>query len=522
MSHPLDKIDHIVVLMLENRSFDNMLGFLYTPEEAPDFDGATGQNLSNPIPPKPTARKTAPSRIASVSLTPIPTPTPAKNTLTSTANSSTSQAIPPPPQSLPDPPMTGFVRDYIETFKRERGRPPTYNEYAIIMNGFAPETVPVLSALAKNYAVCDRWFCSVPTQTLPNRAFVAAATSDGHLLNEPYPRWVFDRSPTIFDRLETAGLPWKIYHDPLDILSLTWLMQPSLWPHRHKHVADLDQFYLDVKNDALPHYAFLEPRLLVDHNDQHPPISDVVVTSSVLAGEQLIHEVYKAIRNGPAWEKTLLIITYDEHGGCYDHVSPPVYPACPQAVPPDDKPGEFDFLFDRLGPRVPAVLISAYTKPGMILHTIYDHTSIIKTITARWHLPSLTRREAAAHDLGDALPLTEPRKDFPEITPRPYQPTDADQVPNEPLNHLQKAVLALSAAVQQFDRIREDQSVLQKITDLERLVKEETEVTRIKTTGEAVKFMAEILIPTTNMPKPSGKTQQGCLGWLLAKLGLCA
>jgi phospholipase C len=157
---------------------------------------------------------------------------------------------------------------------------------------------------------------------------------------------------------------------------------------------------------TLPGYSFLEPSWSSTGNSQHP-------NYDVALGEQLIHDVYYALRNGPGWDSTLLVITYDEHGGCYDHVPPPS-----GATPPDSSAGEFGFDFTRFGVRVPTVLVSPLIAAGTVFRapdgaTPLDHTSLLKTVEQRWGLPALTARDAAAHGVGTALTLTAPRTDDP-------------------------------------------------------------------------------------------------------------
>jgi phospholipase C len=136
----------------------------------------------------------------------------------------------------------------------------------------------------------------------------------------------------------------EVYYDELNLISVTWLLQPALRPYRRSNFFFMDEFSKDARDGTLPSYSFIEPRLVVNHNDQHPPIDDFLFTHSELAGEQLMNDVYQAVRNGKDWE----------HGGCYDHVPPP------RAIPPDPgRPaGQYDFKFDRLGVRLPVVLIS--------------------------------------------------------------------------------------------------------------------------------------------------------------------
>jgi phospholipase C len=154
---------------------------------------------------------------------------------------------------------------------------------------------------------------------------------------------------------------------------------------------------------TLPAFSFLEPSWSATGNSQHP-------NYDVALGEQLIHDVYEALRSGPGWASTLFVLTYDEHGGCYDHVAPPW-----GATPPDTTTvGEDNFGFDRFGPRVPTVLISPLIEAGTVFHAPsdgppFDHTSVLKTIEQRWNLPALTARDAAAPSVADVLTLTEPR-----------------------------------------------------------------------------------------------------------------
>lgn len=534
MRSSLDKIDHIVVLMLENRSFDCMVGWLYDPANRPPFDrvpegqsynGLSGKDLTNPIPPYAVGAENRVLPVGRGGDETHPNPDPGEdyphvNTqLFGTLNPPQNQDKPfdrfpynlpgaraglrgrlasrwsdllnrPYPAALPDPaPMNGFVTDYINNYRDLRGREPTHAEYKVILDCFTPEQLPVLSTLAHSYAICDRWHCSVPSQTYPNRSFVHAATSHGFVRNPPYVNWLFAHAPTIFNRIEEAGradLTWRVYYDEEDLLSATYLLTPTLRPYRHSHFAFMDQFFEDAAQGRLPSYAFIEPRLLLDHNDMHPHVSvDPLITSSVLAGELLIEQVYRAIRQGDGWERTLLIVTFDEHGGCYDHVSPP------PAVPPQrHRPaGQMGFRFDRLGVRVPAVLISPYIEPGTVVNTLFDHTSIIKTVTERWGLEGLTERDRAATGLGPVLTRSTPRRDDPEVHPRPYAPTGSGE--DEPLTDYQRAVLMVVAGYEGLSRVRRDRSVQTQIADLAALIDEEGEVHRLRTVRDGIRFMRE-------------------------------
>jgi len=382
--------------------------------------------------------------------------------------------------------MNGFVRDYIYNFINIRKRMPRYDEYKIIMNCFAEESIPVLSMLAKEYAVFDAWHAAVPSQTLCNRSFMHAATSHGYVLNSPFYHWLLQNTPTIFNRIEAKQDPqltWKIYYDKLDVVSLTGLQNPALWKYRSANFKYMNDFYEDARKGKLPSYSFLEPRFFIDHNDQHPQVGKKILeTSSVLAGEVLMAEVYRAVRESPKWENTLLIITFDEHGGCYDHVSPPA------AVPPDPNSTnhQMDFYFDRLGIRVPTVMISPYIKKGTVISDTHDHTSILKMVEDRWGLDPLTERDANANDFSKVLSLKLPRKDFPEIKARHYEVSNKARA--EPINDLQKGMLFIMAGYEEALKIKHDENLFKKAEDLFQLVTEEGRIAHIETVGEAINF----------------------------------
>lgn len=399
---PLARIDHVVVLMLENRSFDHMLGYLYadsgnrSPIGHP-FDGLTGQE-ANPD-----------AQGRSVPVFPIdpqrdhayfmPGADPGEGYAATNAQLFGSIHAPTPPDAT----NQGFVADFAYTLDWEqRARrsilPGTQPEN--IMGMYTPAMLPVLSGLARGYAVCDRWFSSVPTETLPNRAFASAATSQGHM-NDDTKHFT---CPSIFGRLEQAGIDWSIYG--YDAEPLTRYTFADVTRASEQHFGRFRDFKAAARAGNLPAYSFLEPSWGADGNSQHP-------NYDVARGEQLMLDVYRALRSGPAWARTLLIITYDEHGGCYDHVAPPTH-----AVAPDDSIGEYGFDFTRFGLRVPTVLVSPLIPAGTVFRaseegTPLDHTSILSTLERRWGLPPLTRRDAAAPHIGGVLSLDTPRTDDP-------------------------------------------------------------------------------------------------------------
>ena len=296
---------------------------------------------------------------------------------------------------------SGFVTDFAATLKGIDAHRPIISGTTAsdIMGVFTAELLPVLSGLARGFAVCDHWFSSVPTETFPNRAFLCAATSQGHM-DDSTSKYT---SQSIFGLLSTHNIAWSIYgyNNP----PLTRLNFPDTTDAAESHFGVFRDFQAAAAAGSLGAYTFLEPSWGSSGNSQHP-------NYDVSLGEQLIYDVYYALRNGPAWNQTLLIITYDEHGGCYDHVPPPT-----GAVPPDTFADEFGFDFTRFGVRVPAVLVSPLIAPGTVFRpsgTVpLDHTSILKTVETRWGLPPLTARDAAAPDVGEVLTLAQPRTDDP-------------------------------------------------------------------------------------------------------------
>lgn len=429
----LQAIEHLVVLMLENRSFDNMLGKLYPKSSA--FDGLSGDEFNFDASGNRIRIANRPGK-DQTSLS-VPDPDPGELWLDINTQLFGSSNVPNP---TPDATMNGFVQSYIEQAKVAPG---TYDPKAI-MNYFTPEQVPVLSRLARQFAVCDRWFASAPCQTWPNRFFLHTGTANGYENNDP-PHFPYEME-TIFNRFELAGMEdgWRIYyHD----FAQTWALS-KLWLLLD-HFRFYEQFREDAKSGSLPAYAFIEPRYYphAGHlpNDQHPP-------HNVALGEQLIADVYNCLRSGPKWTKTLLIIIYDEHGGCYDHVAPP------RAEPPAPLPtARFaaPFAFDRYGVRVPAVIVSPYIRQGTVLrppagHPPFDHTSVLATLRRRYPELglALTKRDEVAPDLASALTLNEPTNlgpsslDAISFTPSPAQVATAQL---SPPNGMQRALANMAA-----------------------------------------------------------------------------
>jgi phospholipase C len=433
----LGRIEHIVVLMLENRSFDNLLGWLYDPANlAPfnqippaNFEGLHDKNLSNPR----TDGTTVAVRKGRDVTAPFPDPgEPFQDVYAQMFGLKTTvcanEVVNEPPRPCN---MQGFVYNYALK------NPGNVANADTIMNCFTPGIVPAVSSLAYYYGVCDHWFASIPSQTLCNRSFAQAGTSSGFVNNGGSDGILFtNETPTIYNLLSDAGKSWKVYCGGWTVTSLVLLTQTQVWdfalrPGYFEHVSD---FLADVQEPGgLPAYSFIEPNYMDSlvhgpQNDMHPESHafQLFGRSNVEQGEKLIYEIYDAIRNSPDWDKILLMILFDEHGGCYDHICPPTAKDCSLAISPDgvvippSKPGGTGFAFDRLGVRVPAIVVSAYTPQGTVLNRTFEHTSALSTVVNCFGLPkgNLGKREAAAPDVSEALSLPDPRQDQPVI-PRP-------------------------------------------------------------------------------------------------------
>lgn len=343
--------------------------------------------------------------------------------------------------------MSGFVADYVENFRSLRGREPSPDEYRQVMGRFPSTALPVLSTLARRFAVFDHWFAAVPSDTFCNRSFVSSATSHGFVTNADsggYEKWLDAPAvPTIFNRLGDAHLPWRVYYDETQVVSLTGILAaPSIEPFWKTNFRDMAQFHQDAAQGKLPAYSFIEPRMIFNRNSMHPPTiaSPDVPTdgssdynkgvSDMLAAEALVAEVYESIRRSSATSgsnanNTALVITFDEAGGLFDHVPPP------SAAPPDDgaPPGEQGFAFDRLGCRVPAIFVSAWTDQGTVISETVDHSSVISTMCAQHGLAPLTDRDVASRRLFSAITRTTPRaaSSWPVLIP-PRIPVPPDSI----------------------------------------------------------------------------------------------
>jgi phospholipase C len=303
-------------------------------------------------------------------------------------------------------PMDGFVYNYLQDGDTDA-------KGADIMKCFDPDNVPAISTLAREFAVFDRWYCSVPGPTQPNRLFFHSCTSRGDTFNNDDQLALGYPQKTIYDSLYEAGLSWRTYFS--DFPSVLFLRKMRSIEYLGM-ILDMGEFYSAAASGELPAFTFLEPRWFdfFDYpaSDEHPP-------HDVKYGEYLIADVYEALRNGPKWNNTLLIITYDEHGGFYDHVPPPQH----NVPAPDSHTDQFGF--DRLGVRVPTIMVSPWINAGTVVHepakNHFDHTSVAATLKKLYDLPAfLTKRDAWAATFEDIVNnRSTPRTDCPTKLPRP-------------------------------------------------------------------------------------------------------
>ena len=400
MAPPLAHIQRVILLMFENRSFDNVLGAFYTPTTKP-AGGGVPSGWSNPLTNK--------------------QPIPAWN---GPAGSATQNLpFPDPQESFADmhrqinttPPMQGFANDYATV----SGAKP-----ANIMQYFVAQNVPVTHALATSYAFSDRYFASGPVQTWPNRLFSLCGTpcynpttKTAYVNNPEYPDYPLMKGQlpqlSIFEQLDKAGHSWKVYYDDESPISAIikyvddhWdkvLDGGNVWPFESDPDIFDGDFFDDVKKNKLPTFSLIEPRYqmisalgLRAPNSNHPGDSMAVghsdIPINVSCGEQMLAKVFNALVANPTlFASTLLIVTYDEHGGLFDHVTPPL------AKSPFPQGTVKGFDYSVYGVRVPALFINPYVRPGVFRSPNetppFDHTSLLATLRDQFKLsPSLSPR----------------------------------------------------------------------------------------------------------------------------------
>ena len=369
----LPQIEHIVVVMMENHSYDNILGM------SGRGDGFTLRNgvptASNPDGhghlvhafhmPNPCQEKSKPSNAWSAA-------------------------------------HASFDNGRMDGFVSSASGP-------VSMGYFTAADMPFTNGLAREFPVADRYFASVMAQTYPNRRYLLAGTSLG-LTIDIFPT-ALPPNGTIFDLLNSHDITWRNYHTNLPTVGvfLPLLQQKSI----ASNLAPISTFYSDAAAGRLPSFCIVDP----DYNKQSEENPQ-----DVQYGDQFLAQVVKALTSGPGWDRTLLVWTYDEAGGYYDHVPPP------SAVPPDDVPPQLLPIdppgkFDRYGFRVPAGVVSPYARRDHVSHVTYDHTSVLKLVETKWNLPALTARDANAANLLDMVDFeASPAFRRPPTLPAPADP----------------------------------------------------------------------------------------------------
>ncbi len=452
MSTSLEKIEHIIVLMLENRSFDHLFGYLKMKDGR--IAGITDHefaNYSDANSPAPVSRW--PVQRANEYVIPFD---PGHEFRDVQYQLYGPQLTPPFPPNLPSvqAPMNGFVYRAMESAVSAQ-------DASLVMGCFQSDQVPLLSTLANEYSLFNFWYSSMPGPTWPNRFFVHAGTSGG-LIDSPTEEQILHGYSfnTIYHSLDKAQLDWRIYHDGLpQAAGIDELRLEYVNPFT-KHFRSMQYFVTDVRTNSLPPYVFIEPFYDVGHNytggNSMHPLNDI------RRGEMLVKHVYETVRQSSIWDKMMFVVTFDEHGGFYDHISPP------RAVPTGDdlryaNPHQ-PFEFTSLGVRVPAIVVSPYTERGTVIGDVddprpvhFDHTSILATVEKRYNLAPLTTRDNAATDLGIALNRSTLRSSSESLMtlPDPVRLNETQQLmptiaaaaaPNALLSKNQRSMLALAVA----------------------------------------------------------------------------
>ncbi|MCU1493760.1 MAG: Phosphoesterase family protein [Acidimicrobiaceae bacterium] len=401
----LPGIEHVVVLMLENHSYDNLLGMLGRGRgETPRGDGfAIGPNglptATNPY---------GDGRIQHAFRMPTTCQLSGTPSQQWTASHHAYDA------GLND----GFVT-----------APISYGSTQLVggvaMGYWTGDDLPFTYALASQFPIGDRWFSSTLCQTDPNRRFLIAGTSAGMTgdLGTSPGNFVPDAglplpaNGTIFNSLDNYGISWSNYAD-----SFPTGATPELFPTddaitEQLHYKAISQFYTDAASGELPAFSLLDPNYSVQ-SQENP--------QNMVLGERVLADVVDALGSSPLWSSTVFVLVYDEHGGYYDHVPTPAALA-PDSIPPMLQPGEATYDgFSRYGFRVPAIVVSPYSKRNYVSHVYYDHTSILAMLERKWNLPALTYRDANANDLIDFIDIAALQKRHPTFPSLPRLPAPGD------------------------------------------------------------------------------------------------
>jgi phospholipase C len=377
----MPEIEHVVVLIMENHSFDNLLGMV--PYRVPGRSGVDGLTLKDG-----TLRNSNPD--------PNGQPVPAN--------------FAPSPCQLSGAPTQSWNASHIswdggrnDGFVRASG--------SIAMSIWDDTDLPFTYSLVEHFPIGQRFFCSTLCQTYPNRRFFFTGTASGLSATTPLTFTTPAANGTIFDRLDAYGVDWGIYYQAVP----SWLIVPGvLKPHgRAARQHRYDQFLHDAAHGKLPQFTFLDPNYGTT-SEEDP--------QDVQLGERFIAQVVHALTQSPTWERTALFITYDEHGGYYDHVPPP--PAIPpDSIPPQLGPGDLPGAYDRYGFRVPLIVVSPWARRRYVSNVVQDLTSITAFVERKWNLPAMTYRDANAHPMTNYFDFATAKPPFaqpPQLKAAPH------------------------------------------------------------------------------------------------------
>jgi phospholipase C len=388
----LPEIKTVVVLMMENHSYDNLFGMLRRG------DGFTlGRDG------KPTASN--PYRNGDVQHA-FRMPTTCQLSGTPSQEWTSAHA------AYNGGRMDGFVEAPIAYLSSD-------TVGGVAMGYWDREALPFTYDLASTFPIGDRWFCSLLGQTDPNRRYLIAGTSAGMVddvgagLGSGLPdgSLPLPANGTIFDSLDRHGIEWADYAAQTTLTGET----PNLYPTddlvtEMEHAKPMTQFFADAADGKLPPFVFLDPNYSTQ-SQENP--------QNIAVGEAFLASVIEALGRSPQWNHTLLAVMYDEHGGYFDHVPPPAALA-PDLIPPLVEPGQSSYDgFQRYGIRVPSVVISPYARRNHVSHVVHDHTSVLALVERKWNLPALTHRDANANDLTDFLDLDAMRRGVPTFAKMP-------------------------------------------------------------------------------------------------------
>jgi phospholipase C len=375
------KINHVVVMMQENRSFDSYFARLHYQGQPDSTVEPAGGN---------------PNPLGGAPIHPF-----LKQTLCEVADLNHSWNG--THQEYAGGTMQGFTAANVDSADPSGSRTMGY---------YAKGQLPFYNQIANDFSIADHYFASTLTQTFPNRFYLVAGTSFGHIRNDAPPAGGFTQ-PTVFRELDAAHVSWKSY-------TASGFSENELFAdvqNDSAKVRPLSEYFSDAANGTLPAVSFVDSNPFGKVNvesDEHPP-------ANVQVGEKFVHDIAQALVNSPNWSSSAMFLTYDEHGGFYDHVAPPAAPI-PDNIPPMLQPGDTPAAFDHYGIRVPTILISPYAKKHYVSHTVYDHTSILHFIETRFGLPTLTNRDAHADPMLGMFDFSAIQRAHPILANAPVDP----------------------------------------------------------------------------------------------------